>query len=161
MGHPASQVTCVRETHYNSGSRVPPALPKPAPQGLTKGDIAGITIGSVAGVALILAFIFWLWARRKVSGRQGRESQEELTSVKELEGAVLTEADSGNVNELPLAKDVAVEMGPRKSWAELAANKEMRHEMAGSSPEIVELPSAEPVELAAGDEKKDMQSKVE
>jgi hypothetical protein len=137
----SSKLLCIRENQFNPGSRVPPALPKPQSTGLTGGDIAGIVVGAVVGAVFISSSLFWLWKRQRGLQRRQKQSLQELKSVQELNGVVPTEADSAAVNELPNARNIAVELEPGVSMNELAVNEDVRHEMVGSGPEIVELPT--------------------
>lgn len=134
VGKASSKMTCLRVTHYNSGSRVPVSRGEPTPvqmisagsTKLSKGEMAGVVVAVVVGFGLLVAaFVMW-WLHRK---RASRAAQRLLlhTPIHEKESQVAV---------------ATKEIG----------NDGARHELDPASQRVTELPdvgSNGPVELAA------------
>lgn len=144
MDYVTSVLRCLRPTHFNEGSRIPPRAPQPkalssSSKKLSGGAIAGIAVGSVAGVGLFAAALSWWWLRKRKAKKQH--------SVVEPAASHVVSYPNDKPEVLPYvdASSPIVEMGEENALQEMdsqdphqpelpdAANKE-RVELVGSLP---------------------------
>ena len=140
-----AHLACLHVNHFTEGSRVPPPMPRPSGNGLSRGDIGGIVVGSVFGALLIAGLGYCLW-RRKV-----KSSQESPKLSFWARHRHATEMDAAEAAEAtPKANELSEEAEKR----ELPAPHETL-ELSGENIKRAELQANVPAELPADSNTKD------